>query len=96
MHGGIVVGEPVYDGVLVRVTANSGGPCRGAVNGDESPQAWWVFSSDACGVFGFAGVRIVHAGRTDPSGEITLARKHEALTIRSGTGILLRVNPTQP
>jgi hypothetical protein len=89
MHGGIVVGEPVYDGVLVRVTANSGEPCRGAVNGDKSPQALWIFSSDACGLYGFAGVRIVQAGRTDPGGEITLAANRGELLIRSGTGMLL-------
>ena len=93
MHQGMVVGEPVYDGVLARVTTNSDGPCRDAANGNESLQALWVFSSDACGVYGFSGVRIVHSGKTYPAGETTLAASHRQLDIRSGSGMLLRVNP---
>jgi hypothetical protein len=93
MEHGVIVGEPVYDGVLVRVTANSDGPCRGDADGNELLQALWVFSSDACGVYGFAGVTISHAGRTNPVGELTLAANHGQLDVRSGSGMLLRVNP---
>lgn len=92
MHDGVVVGEPVYDGVLARVTTDSDGECRGTVDGNESLQALWVFSADACGAFGLPGLSIVHHGRTDPSGEIALAASHGQLDVRSGSGMLLRVN----
>ena len=95
MEHGVIVGEPVYDGVLARVAANPDGPCRSDVNANEWPQALWVFSADACGVYGFAGVRIVHAGQTNTAGEITLAADHGQLDVRSGSGMLLRVNPSQ-
>lgn len=93
MNHGIVVGEPVYDGVLAWVSTSSEGPCRGAVNGNETLQALWIFSADACGVYGFSDVEIVHPGTTERAGEITLAASHGQLDIRSGSGMLLRVNP---
>ena len=61
-----VVGTPIRGGgVLVRVTARPGSPCRGPLDRD-APQALWVFSSDACGVYGFSNLAIRHAGRTAP------------------------------
>jgi hypothetical protein len=85
------VGEPTYGGVLVRVSGKPGTECRGEVEGNDHLQALWVFSSDACGTYGFADLAIVHAGRTDPVGEITLASDREDVNVRAGGGILLRV-----
>src|ERR1700751_4345452 len=66
-------GETVEEeGVLGRVRASSDGTCRGAVEGENRVQALWLFSSDACGVYGYRRVKIEHAGRTSPVGEITL------------------------
>lgn len=90
-----VVGEPVLGGgVLVRVTARPGSPCRGPLNGDQ-PQALWVFSSDACGIYGFNDLMIRHAGRTAPIGEIVLSSIKKDLKIPAGTGLLLRVEDPQ-
>ena len=85
------VGKPVPNGVLARTSARSGTPCRDEIGDNDRPQALWVFSSDACGLYGLPGVSLVHAGRTQPTGKITLARDHGDLNLRSGSGLLLRV-----
>jgi hypothetical protein len=90
-NGGRVVGRSVYDGVVAQVNEQPGTKCRGPVEGNDRPQAFWVFSSDACGTYGFPSLTISHAGRTDPQGEIVLVSEHGAIKIRSGSGMLLRV-----
>ena len=92
-RGDIVVGKPVYGGVLVTVSSAPDAPCRGAIEGNNQPQALWLFSSDACGVYGYAGVSISHAGRTNPAGQIVLSTSGRELNIRGGSGMLLRVDP---
>jgi hypothetical protein len=91
MNGDRVVGRSVYDGVLAQVSAREGTKCRGPIEGNDRPQAFWVFSSDACGAYGFSRVTISHAGRTDPQGEIVLVSERGPVKIRSGSGMLLRV-----
>ena len=86
------VGEPTANGVLVHVSGKSGTKCRGEIEGNDRLQALWVFSSDACGAYDFGDVTVVHAGRTSPLGEITLASDKDDVNLRGGSGILLRVN----
>ncbi len=87
-----VVGTPVRGGgVLMRVTTRPGSPCRGPLD-SNAPQALWVFSSDACGVYGFSNLAIRHAGRTAPVGEIVLTSTKKELKLPPGTGLLLRVD----
>ncbi len=88
------VGEPAINGVLVRVSARPGTPCRGEIEGNDRLQALWVFSSDACGVYDFPELSITHAGRSNPVGEITLASDKGNINVRGGSGMLLRVNKT--
>jgi len=87
-----VVGEPAPDGILARVSASPGSGCRGAVNENDRLQSLWVFSSYACGLYGYPHLRIVHAGRTDPAGVITLSSQTEEWKVWGGSGMLLRVN----
>jgi len=98
MSGSQIVGEPVGDGVVGQVRPNALGECRGAIGGNDRPQSLWVFSSDACGIYGFHGVTIAHAGRADPVGRITLTSSDGDLNIRAGSGLLLRVvaSPKSP
>jgi hypothetical protein len=86
-----VVGKSVNDGVLVQVRAKEGTKCRGAIDGNDDPQALWVFSSDACGIYGISNVKIAHAGRTEPVGTIVLEMQGRNTKIRSAAGMLLRV-----
>jgi len=87
-----VVGKSVGGGgVLGQVSAKEGTKCRGPLFGNDSPQALWVFSSDACGIYGLAHVEISHAGRSEPVGLIVFRSDAKELKIHSGTGMLLRV-----
>jgi len=87
-----IVGREVYGGVLGRVMAKEGSMCRGAINGNDQPQAFWVFSTSACGTYGLEHTTIAHAGRTDPKGMIVLVSDRGPLKIVAGAGMLLRVN----
>lgn len=91
-NGDRIVGRSVYDGVVAQVNVKEGTTCRGPVEGNNRPQAFWVFSSDACGAYGFPTMTISHTGRTDPRGEIVLVSEQGPLKIRSGSGMLLRVD----
>jgi len=89
------VGRGEYIGALAHVRANSEGGCRGAME-DDRLQALWVFSSDACGVYGLDGTEIAHAGRDEPVGTIVLKMQRGDVNLRGGTGMLLRVIEVRP
>ena len=88
----LAVGKSLMSGgVLVSLSANSEGGCRGPLDGNDTPQPLWVFSSDACGSYGLSGVSIRDAGRSDPAGTIVLELQNSKASIRNGAGLLLRV-----
>jgi hypothetical protein len=91
--GSSVVGASVADGVLARPTAKPGTPCRGMLYNNDAPQAFWIFSSDACGLYDLPDLTLVHAGRAEPVGQITLRAARGKLNVPAGSGMLLRVNP---
>jgi len=66
------MGKTLYNGVLVRVRAQPGRTLARPLDDDDRLQALWLFSSDACGVYGTPGVSITRAGRTDS------ARRHRS------------------
>lgn len=93
-YGLKTVGRSVYAGtwgVLSHVASDPGSPCRGVIDHNDKPQALWVFSHNACGVYGYEAV-ITHAGRTNPEGRIVLASTRGDLKLRGGSALLLRVN----
>jgi hypothetical protein len=89
-----VVGKSVKDGVLdqVRASSRQGRDCRGPVDGNNSPEAMWVFSSDACGAYDLPQIRVTHAGRTQPVGVIILISEKGQFNLPRGAGMLLRVD----
>lgn len=52
----------------------------------------WLFSVDACGLYGFANIQIDDYGRSNRRGTITLSSRDGKLKLGSGTAILLRVS----
>ena len=94
-HGLKVVGTPTANGVLCRVRANPRAKCRGETDGNDLPQALWVFSADACGAYGLPDLVILHAGRSVPFGQVTLGSTGGNFDVGRGSGMLLRVNDTR-
>jgi hypothetical protein len=75
------------------VSANPKMGCDGPAVEDKQPQALWLFSADACGVYGLKGVQLMHNGQSAPFGEITLHFKKADMVLRAGAGLLLTVLP---
>lgn len=87
-QGNEVVGHSTPYGVLVHPSTIPDTHCHGD---SEQLQAFWVFSSYACGVYDYGDLTLLHAGRTEPRGEITLQAGKGNVNLRSGSGMLLRV-----
>lgn len=87
-RGDAVVAQPTAYGIVGK--PQSDGPCRGEVD-TSAPQAFWRFSTNACGLYGYHDLTIAHAGRTAPLGTIELTAKSGRIHIHSGSGWLLRV-----
>jgi hypothetical protein len=93
--GDTVVGRPLPYGVVGLPLGQAGQKCRGQLVGNTSPQAFWLFSTNACGVYGFPNIRVEHAGRTDPQGTIILTAQNGKLELNSGSALLLRVQGSE-
>jgi len=82
-----VVGNATIGGdVTAKLSAVPERGCRGAIESNDREQALWVFSTSACGAYGLPRLRIAHAGRTDPAGEIVLESTTNVL-VRGGSGL---------
>jgi hypothetical protein len=92
MVGSQVVGKYTSQGVLAYVDQDSGTPSGGTIDNDARPQAFWLFSVNARGAYGFGDLTILHSGSTDPLGEVTLASTGKAVNLGKGSAMLLRVD----
>ena len=91
MTDGTVVGKSTIGGdTTAKLIASRDRGCGGATTGDDREQALWLFSPSACGTYGFADLKIVHAGRRDPIGQIIL-ESDKNVHVPGGSGLLLRV-----
>jgi len=91
--GSLVVGTPANtNGVLAQLSASGRdrANCPDPIEGSSEQQALWVFSSSACGTYGFDDLKIEHAGKTAPTGQVVL-ESPRTVHIPGGSGLLLRV-----
>jgi hypothetical protein len=97
-RGGIASGDTLvghWDGeAWGKLTTAVEGDCT-AADGNGIEQALWVFSTSACGLYGFEDVKLVHDGRTDPLGQIIL-ESGKGLHIGGGSGWFLLVGAAAP
>jgi hypothetical protein len=92
MVGSQVVGKYTSQGVLANVDQDLGTPCRVTIDSSTQPQAFWLFSVNACGAYGFGDLKILHSGTTEPVGEVTLTSNSKAVKLGKGSAMLLRVD----
>lgn len=90
MDGAEVVGTASVVGEIFGrpQTAVRSACARDAVG--DSTQAFWVFSTDACGLYGLGDMKLSHAGRTAPVGQIAL-ESSDKLQLQGGSVFLLVV-----
>lgn len=86
-----VVGKSTGGGdVTAKLIASRERGCGGALADDDREQALWLFSPSACGAYGFQDLKIAHAGRQEPVGQIIL-ESPQNVRLLGGSGLLLRV-----
>jgi hypothetical protein len=96
MLGSEVVGKYTDQGVLASLNPNLDSECRSVVNNNSPGQAFWLFSVNACGLYGFGDLKILQSGRTEPLGKVTLASNRKAVKVGKGSAMLLRVDGSGP
>jgi len=94
--GSQVVGEYTRQGVLAYVDLDSGTPNGDASDDNVRPQAFWLFSVNARGAYGFGDLKILRSGRTEPRGEVTVTSNGKAVKLGKGSAMLLRVDGSGP
>jgi hypothetical protein len=91
MVGSQVVGRYTSQGVLANADQDLGTPRETTIDNDARPQAFWLFSVNARGAYGFGDLTILQSGRAEPLGEVTLASYRKAVKLDKGSAMLLRV-----
>jgi hypothetical protein len=96
MVGSQVVGKYTSQGVLAYLNQDLEIPCRGTIDDNARPQAFWLFSVNACGAYGFGDLTVLQSGRSGPMGEVTLTSNGKAVKVEKGSAMLLQVNDSRP
>lgn len=87
----VVASMPSPGVVIGKARPNPERGCTAAVD-NALEQALWVFSTDACGVYGFENVKLERPEASQPRDQITLVAPNKVL-VRGGSGLLLAVLP---
>lgn len=88
VSGDQVVGHATDSGA---VTAKLVAVPKVGCGGSDREQALWIFSPWACGAYGFDDLKIAHAGKTDPIGQIELESGGN-VHVMGGSGWLLKTD----
>ena len=91
MLGSEAVGTYTSQGVLAKTTARVGAECRDRMDSNANPQAFGIFSVNACGTYGLDDAHILRSGNTEGLGEVTLVSHRKSLKIGKGSAMLLQV-----
>jgi hypothetical protein len=83
-------------GDQIRMSPELSAECGGGSKANNAAQAFWLFSPDACGAYGFGDLKILNSGGTEPLGEVTLAASDKAVKLGKGSAMLLRVDGSGP
>jgi hypothetical protein len=94
--GSQVVGKYTSHGVLANVGQDLGTPCGATHDSNAQPQAFWLFSVNARGAYGFGDLKILQSGHSEPIGEVTLTSNRKAVKLDKGSAMLLRVVGSGP
>lgn len=94
--GSQVVGKYTRQGVLAYSDQDLGTASGGTIDHNPRPQAFWYFSVNASGAYGFSNLQITHSGSTGPLGQVTLASNSKAVKVGKGSAMLLRVEGSGP
>jgi len=86
MHDDDVVGDPVKDGVLAVLRPVKKTGCD--TGSGERRLALWLFSSTACGVYGFRFLEISQPGTAEPIGDVVV-QSTKNVHIDRGSALLL-------
>jgi hypothetical protein len=90
------VGKYTSHGVLANVDQDLGTLCSVRIDSNAQPQAFWIFSVNACGAYGFGDLKILQAGGPEPIGQLMLASNRKAVKVDKGSAMLLRVVGSGP
>jgi hypothetical protein len=81
----------IYNGTGVWGKVPASGDCP-AGDGSNPQQALWIFSTTACGIYGFEHTKLDQSGLTPPLDQIAFSSDKD-IDIRGGSGWLLVTNP---
>ena len=93
--GSQVVGKYTSQGALANVDQDLRTP-RVTIDSNAQPQAFWLFSVNAFGAYGFGDLKILNTGSTEPFGEVTLASSDKPVKLGKGSAMLLTVDGSGP
>jgi len=76
----------------IRISPDVSAQCGGESNARNPPQAFWLFSPDACGTYGLGDIQISRSGSDAPAGQVTLVSSAQSVRVVRGSAMILSVD----